>query len=309
MSDFNLWIILAFSILILFQLRSMLKEKMLIKKLKESEVNCRELAEEYEIITNSLEERVKEEGEKNRQKDLFLIQHSRLAAKGELISSIGHQWRQPLNRLSLIIQDVREALQFGEINDQYIEIFTKESMSQINYMSQTIHDYQKFYQPNKEKSPFSVAQCVEDALSIFSSNLTDHKIHVDFNYREQPMAYGYPNEYSQVILNILMNTKDVFVANGVKNRRLDISIGTKDNFVFLDITDNGGGIESALLSRVFDPYFTTKQHGTGIGLYMTKMIIENMNGSVQVNNSESGARFTLSVPKVGLENQTTLING
>ncbi|MDR7078286.1 signal transduction histidine kinase [Neobacillus niacini] len=279
-----------------------------MKKLKESEASYRELAEKYEGVINSLEDRVNEEVEKNRQKDLFLIQHSWLAAKGELIDSIGHQWRQPLNHLSLLIQDVQEALQFGEINEQYIYTFTKESMSQIHHMSRTIHDYRKFYQPNIEKCAFSVADSVEDALSIFSSNLKDHHIHVNFNYRGQPMAFGYPNEYSQVVLNILMNAKDAFVTNEVKNRRLDILICTKGSFVIVEVTDNGGGIEPALLSKVFDPYFTTKRHGTGIGLYLTKMIIENMNGRVQVENTDHGARFTLSVPKVVLENQTSLIS-
>ncbi len=156
-----------------------------------------------ETINRDLEKRVREEVAKNRQKDHILIQQSRLAAMGEMIASIGHQWRQPLNSLSLLIQDVREALDFGEINDQYIDQFTKESMIQIKHMSRTINDFRKFYRPNKEKSSFPISDSIEDALSIFSSSLKNHDIHVEFEYRGQQLAYGYPNEFSQVVLNIL----------------------------------------------------------------------------------------------------------
>ncbi len=273
-----------------------------MKNLKKSEENYRKLEEKYGRVISSLENKVNEEVSKNRQKNLLLIQHSRLAAKGELIGSIGHQWQQPLNSLSLLIQDVREALHFGEINDQYIDTFTKESMIQIKQMSRTINEFRKFYHPNKEKCSFSVSDSIEDALSIFSPNLMEHNIHVHFNYRGHHMAYGYPNEYSQVVLNILMNAKDAFLTNEVKERRLDISIGSKESLLVVNLTDNAGGIKPELLPKIFEPYFTTKHDGTGIGLYMTKMVIENMNGSVLVENTGDGARFILSVPKVVNEN-------
>lgn len=285
----------------------MITYRVLVKKLKESEENYRELTEKYEVDVSNLENRVKQEAAKNEQKDHLLIQHSRLAAMGELIDSIGHQWRQPLNGLSLIIQDVREALQFGEINDQYIDTFTKEGMIQIKHMSRTIDDFRKFYQPNKEKCTFSLSDSIEAALSIYSFNLKKHDIHVEFEYREQHMVFGFPNEYSQVVLNILTNARDAFVVNEIKNRRLDINIHTDGSFLVVLFTDNAGGIEPDSLSKVFEPYFTTKSNGTGIGLYMTKIIIEKMNGSVKVENTHGGARFILSVPKVASENIPSLI--
>jgi PAS domain S-box-containing protein len=251
-----------------------------------------------ETLNRNLEKRILEEAAKNRQKDHILIQQSRLAAMGEMIASIGHQWRQPLNSLSLLIQDVREALDFGEINDQYIDRFTKESMIQIKHMSRTINDFRKFYKPNKEKCSFTISESIEDALSIFSSSLKNHDIHVEFEYRGQQMAYGFPNEYSQVVLNILTNARDAFVMKDILNRKIFIKINETEEFLIAEFTDNAGGIEPVLLEKVFHPYFTTRPHGTGLGLYMTKMILENMNGCVKVENTGDGARFCLTVPKV-----------
>jgi PAS domain S-box-containing protein len=269
-----------------------------ITERKQQELLIHASKQYVETLNQNLEKRIQLEVAKNRQKDHILIQQSRLAAMGEMIASIGHQWRQPLNSLSLLIQDVREALDFGEIDDQYIDRFIKESMIQIKHMSRTINDFRKFYRTNKERCTFSISDSIEDALSIFSSSLKNHAIHVDFEYRGQQMAYGYPNEFSQVVLNILTNARDAFVANQIPNRKLDITIHERGEYLDAIFTDNAGGIEQALLGKIFDPYFTTRPNGTGLGLYMTKMILENMNGSVVVENTGDGARFTLSVPKV-----------
>ena len=274
------------------------KSRVLMKKLKESEQSYRVLAEKYEATNRNLEKKIKDEVEKNRQKDHLLIQHSRLAAIGEMIASIGHQWRQPLNSLSLIIQDVREEFEFGQLDEIYIDNFTKESMIQIKHMSRTINDFRKFYKPNNEKSPFSIGSSIEDALSIFSPSLKYYGIEIEFEYRSELMAYGFPNEYSQVVLNILTNARDAFVLKDIKNRKIKIQLSETLKFVTAEFTDNAGGIEPALLNKIFDPYFTTRPHGTGLGLYMTKMIIENMNGLVTVENHDAGARFCLSIPKV-----------
>jgi signal transduction histidine kinase len=271
-----------------------------MKNLKESEQHYRDLAIKYEAVetlNQNLEKRIQAEAAKNREKDDVLIQQSRLAAMGELIASMGHQWRQPLNSLSLLIQDVREALEFGEIDNQYIDRFTRESMIQIKDMSRTINDFRKFYKPSTEKVTFSVGDSIEAALAIFSSSLKNHGIQVEFEYRGQQMAYGFPNECSQVVLNLLTNTRDAFIQNEVNNRKIQIKIDETDTYITVVFIDNAGGIEPEILGQIFDPYFSTRNHGSGLGLYMTKMIIENMDGGVLVENVSDGARFCLSVPK------------
>jgi signal transduction histidine kinase len=111
------------------------------------------------------------------------------------------------------------------------------------------------------------------------------------------MAYGFPNEYSQVVLNILTNARDAFVNRDIKNRKIRIKITETEEYIIAEFIDNAGGIEKEIINMVFDPYFTTRAHGTGLGLYMTKMILENMNGRVKVDNTDDGASFSLFVPK------------
>jgi len=287
---------------------SVYKSTGLLKKLKESEQSYRELAEKYEAINRNLEKKIQAEVEKNRQKDHLLIQHSKLASIGEMIASIGHQWRQPLNSLSLIIQDVREEFEFGQLDEIYIDHFIKESMLQIKHMSRTIQDFRKFYKPNKDKAPFSIGSSIEDALSIFSSSLKFDGIQLEFEYRGELLAYGFPNEYSQVVLNILTNARDAFVQKNSFERKITIMLRETSQFIIAEFADNAGGIDPSLLDKVFDPYFTTRPHGTGLGLYMTKMILENMNGLVTVENHEGGARFCLSVPKYTRKGTTELVS-
>lgn len=273
------------------------------------------LTEEYEVMIKNLQEqnrelekRIQIEMEKNREKDHILIQQSRLAAMGEMVANIGHQWRHPLNSLSSIIQDVKEALEFGELNEQYMDRFIRESMVQIQHMSQTINDFRKFYRPNKEICSFSLADSIEDALAIFSSSLKNHDITVEFEYRGQQLAYGFPNEFSQAVLNILTNARDAFVAKGIKNRKLQIKITAHQNMLTAEFTDNAGGIDPALVNKIFDAYYTTRPQGTGLGLYMTRTILENMGGTVTAENVGNGARFSLSIPRVTAQSIAELVS-
>lgn len=264
---------------------------------RESEGKYRALAEEYEILNRNLQLRIQEEIEKNMLKDQKLIQQSRLAAMGEMLASIGHQWRHPLNNLSLLIQDIKEAREFGEIDDQYIDRFTRESSIQIEHMSRTINDFRKFYRPNKTKTAFPLAESIEDALSIFSSSLKNHDIHVQFEYRGQIMAYGYPNEFSQAVLNILINARDAFIQRGIQNRRVVIRISETEGILTAEFEDNAGGIDPVVLNNVFEPYFTTRPKGTGLGLYIAKMIADNMGGSIKAENILEGTCFSLFIPR------------
>ncbi len=293
----SIFISLVILLLIMTIFKYRVKTQELMKKLKESEKSYQGILEQYTANNRNLETRILEEVEKNRQKDHFLIKHTRLASMGEMITSISHQWGQPLNSLSLIIQDVREEFEYGVIDDQYIDKFTKESMSQIKELSRTIHDFRQFYQPNKEKSLFSIGNSIEDALFIFSSSINYYGINIEFEYGGQPTAYGYPNEFSQVVLNILTNAREAFDQKNKSNRKIVIKLGETDEFASAKFIDNAGGIEPELLNKVFNPYFTTRLNGTGLGLYMTKMMLENMNGHVSVENTGDGACVSLFVPK------------
>ncbi|MCM3691251.1 sensor histidine kinase [Neobacillus niacini] len=173
-------------------------------------------------------------------------------------------------------------------------------------MSRTINNVRKFYQTNKEKCSFSVSDSIEEALSTFFSIRKNQDIHVDFEYRGLQMANGVPNEFSQIILHILTIARETFSRNNIQNRLIKIQICTKEDLIVVEITDNAGGIEPAHSSKLLQPKFTPSEHGTGNGLYITKMIIEKMDGFVMVENTEDGARFSLSIPKFASKNNASL---
>lgn len=256
----------------------------------------------HELNAN-LERRVINEVEKRRQKEQLLIQQSKLASMGEMIGAIAHQWRQPLNALSILIQDIEDAYQFGELNEQYIMNHIKNCMEQIDFMSRTVDDFRQFFTPSKEKIVFNPKSAIDEVLSLLTPQFRQLSIVVNYHV-DMSQVYkvlGYPNEFKQVILNILTNAKDVLSEK--ERKEIDITIHFKDNKTSIEIGDSGGGIEKQYMQKIFDPYFTTKEkgHGTGIGLYMSKTIIEdNMNGKITAKNHINGALFTIELPDMVL---------
>jgi signal transduction histidine kinase len=175
-------------------------------------------------------------------------------------------------------------------------------------MSKINNDLRKFYRTHKAKCSFSVSDSIEEALSIFFSSLKNHDIQVDFEYRGLEMGYGIPTEYSQIVLHILTNIRETFDTNCIKTRNLKIQISSTEGFIVVEFTDNAGGIEPIQISKVLDPNFSSEDHKTGMGLYITKMIIENMDGHIQVENTSEGSCYVLSVPKVSSKNKTTIVS-
>ncbi len=249
---------------------------------------------ELESVNANLTETVKMEIAKNREKDMMLIQQSRLAAMGEMINAIAHQWRQPLNATGILVQTIEEYHKTGNLTGEFLQDAVDRAMKQIRHMSKTIDDFRNFFRSDREPAEFSVRQAVEQTLNLLDSALKNDYIAVETDMPEDVMIHGFPNEYSQVLLNVLVNAKEALVERKVREPRIRIRLMSENGRSVLTVTDNAGGIEPAALARVFDPYFTTKESGTGIGLYMCKMIIErNMRGSIGVANGVEGAEFTV----------------
>lgn len=249
------------------------------------------------MLNETLEQRVAEEAAKNREKDHMLIQQSRLAAIGEMIGNIAHQWRQPINTLTLLLGNIKDAHEFNELDKDYLDKSVKEGQMVIQRMSTTIDDFRNFFRPNKEKNCFSVNEVVADVLRILEAAFQSSGITIVVKGDEDVTAYGYRNEYSQVLINILVNAKDALQERKVLAGSVQISIFRRDDLSKVVVEDNAGGIPTDVLQKMFDPYFTTKEKGTGIGLYMSKMIIENnMNGSIKACNTRNGAQLSLIVP-------------
>mgnify|MGYP000337713493 FL=1 len=249
--------------------------------------------------------RLRELETKQKENERLLAFQSKMAAMGEMIGAIAHQWRQPLNLLGILIQDVQYCYKDGDINGEYIDKFTSSAMEQLYFMSKTIDDFRNFFRPDKPKAVFDVKNAMTDVLKISSAQLENNKINIEFlcGENENLKVDGYENEFKQVALNLIANAKDSILdkigqETGFKGQ-IGIKVSNKNGKVVLEIADNGTGIKEEVLDKIFEPYFTTKEQGrgTGIGLYMSKMIIEdNMGGSIRAyNNNSGGAIFVVEL--------------
>jgi PAS domain S-box-containing protein len=267
------------------------------RKLFEEELQQRkQLLQE---LNDTLEKRVREEVKKNREKDIVLIQQNRQAALGEMLDHITHQWKQPLNSISLIVQEIGIAASYGELTDEHVQATVGKIMSLLEHMAQTIDVFRGFYRPDKEKKVFSVNDSINQALAFVAPTFRFHSITVEVDVDPGLTAFGYPNEYTHVLLNILANARDVFRARRTEKPRVIVRAFSENTKTIVTIMDNAGGIPKAIIDRIFDFYFTTNEAagGTGIGLYMSKNIIEkNMGGTLSAENTDSGAQLRIEIP-------------
>lgn len=259
------------------------------------DIHAQKLAEEALLqLNHELDSRVNEEIKKNREKDLLLQEQSRLAGMGEMIGNIAHQWRQPINSLGLILSDLEDASLYGECDLSYIQSSVGKSQKIIQRMSSTIDDFRHFFRPDKNLESFSLKRITDECLNLIEAGMKSSNINVVVNCEQDVIVNGYANEYSQALMNILSNARDAIVSRNISSREIVIDIREEGEFGVHSVTDNGGGIPPDVLPRIFEPHFTTKEHGVGIGLYMTLVTVEkNMKGRVAVENVEDGAKFSL----------------
>jgi len=251
------------------------------------------LVEEFAEQNKQLQEEII----RGRVQDQLLIQQNRMAAMGEMIGNIAHQWRQPLNTLALIVQDSEDAFTYGELNEEYVRSMIDKAMAQISFMSKTIEDFRNFYSPDKEKQRFVLKDNLLKAINLVNQSLEKENVRYTFEVDETIQIDGYPNEFIQVIVNLIQNACDAIVERQSPKRLVQINGYEENGEIHLKISDSGGGIDPEILGKIFDPYFTTKPNGTGIGLYMSKMIIEKyMDGRFEVTNHGDGVQMQIIIP-------------
>ncbi|MDD2789575.1 MAG: PAS domain-containing protein [Sulfurimonas sp.] len=225
-------------------------------------------------------------------KDKILQEQSKLAAMGEMVGAIAHQWRQPLNSLNINIQNLDDDYHDGLITKEFIDNFIQKQSKTIRFMSNTIDDFRNFFRIDKITKKFSVKEAVNATISIQEAQLKNHNILVHIA-GDDFKIHTLQSEFSQVLLNLITNAKDAIVENNVAHGEINITL-SKDK---LTIADNGGGVSPEILERIFEPYFTTKPQGkgTGMGLYMSKMIIEqNIGATLSAHNMEKGLCFVIA---------------
>jgi len=249
----------------------------------------------FDLLSHNITSRKK----LNEQKKM-LVEQSKLAVMGEMISMIAHQWRQPLQAVSIMSQKIliNKSLE-GEVSEEFLEETITNINTQLDYMSKTIDDFRDFFLPNKVKEKTSIEFIINKALEFVSYLIKNDSIDISIEKSTDAQIELFVNEIVQVIINIIKNARDVLNERDIENKQIKIRYFQEENFLVIEIEDNAGGIDSSVIEKIFDPYFSTKdnKNGTGLGLYMSKTIIEkHSSGILNVENTENGAMFIIKLP-------------
>ncbi len=250
-------------------------------------------------LNHTLEQKVKEQVKIIEQKQSQLIERSRQAVMGDTIGTIAHQWRQPLAAISSNIFNLAIDVECDRYDKERFKNTLLSMEKQIQFLSSTINDFRDFFKKNKERVLTTIEKVVEDTLIVVSPSLKSRGILFKKDFRANIEMMLYSNELKQVILNLIKNAEDILTEREISNPTIYISTYSDNSRVYLEVRDNGGGVCRDIINRIFEPYFTTKntKDGTGIGLYMSKVIIEeSLKGEISVKNEEDGAVF-----KIGLK--------
>jgi C4-dicarboxylate-specific signal transduction histidine kinase len=255
---------------------------------------------ELKRLKDNLELRVQEGIEENRKKDSMMIAQSRLATMGQMISFIAHQWKQPLNAISVITQNIEDAWHYDELNEEKLHDNSTLILNQIKFMADTIDDFRNFFKPDIEKSDFYPGKIIRKTIQFIEKNFHVNDIEIKLDLDEKCLVRGMPNELSQVVLNILNNARDAFLEKkrNPEQRTVKITLYCHENNSIISFRDNAGGIPENVLPHIFESYFSTKgnEQGTGLGLSMCKTIIEGrMLGKLTAENIENGAEFRIVI--------------
>jgi len=255
-------------------------------------------ADELEKLNESLEQRVADGLREQRQKDKMLIQQSKMAEMGDMLSMIAHQWRQPLNQMSYLFMNIDSAYEHKELTKEYLDEKLVEANAILEFMSVTIDDFRNYFRPDKSKEFVLVSDVVNTSVSLMQKSLELSGIELELDTQGQDLTHIYKNEFIQVMLNLIKNAKDILVEKEVQSPKITIKTRCQKEKLVVEVCDNAGGIDEAIKEKIFEPYFSTKDkhNGTGLGLYMSKMIIEeHLGGSLSVSNMEDGVCFRIEI--------------
>ena len=259
-----------------------------------------QLADKPTVITviRDITELKKLQQDKELQQAL-LIQQSKQAELGSMIGAIAHQWKQPLNAIAIMTQNLLDSYDYNELDRNELESHIRKVMDQVQFMSHTINDFRDFYKPAKTKAPFSPLAAIESVAGLLKTQLAQHHIALTIQGDGALQTLGYGSEFKQVALNLINNARDVFEEKQIADGRINITVEAAQEQIKIVLEDNGGGIAPELLpDKLFEPFSSTKgEKGTGIGLSLARTIIEEkMNGRLSAENGKEGARFCILLP-------------
>ena len=257
------------------------------------------LAKSFNESSKALEESRRSEALNEK----LLMQQSKMAAVGEMLDAVAHQWKQPLNALSMYVDMLVADYKRGGVDEKYITEYREDILVQIRHMINTLNTFRSFFRPGKEMKRFSLLQSVSDVLLLSKDDLLKNRIDVEILRREDFEIFGQENEFKHLILNLIGNSKDAFTEKGIEKRKIYIRIYSDDSGDILEVEDNAGGVDVEPIEKIFEPHFTTKDEGkgTGIGLYMSMQIARKHGAVIDVVNTGEGARFRISFSRRGAD--------
>lgn len=241
------------------------------------------------------------------QQEQILHAQAKMALMGQMIDNIAHQWKQPLNSISMMIQTIIFKYNQGNLDDSIIDKFNQNSLKQIQYMSNTIDDFRNFLKEDKVLKYFRLFKTLNSVKLLAKNTISSNCIILETNINDEKMElYGIENEIIQVLMNLISNSNDAF-DKSLEYKLIIIDVFKKDENTIIQVKDNAGGIDEEILNKIFESRFTTKKDngGTGVGLDMSKKIIEKtFLGSISVENTNfdyenktyKGALFTIKIP-------------
>lgn len=250
------------------------------------------------LFTISIAYKYNDLKKQNKEFEKMILQQSKFVKSGEMIANITHQFRQPLNNISYILINLKKRFESEKLDKIFFDKKVNQANEQVSFLSKTIDDFKEFYLQEKEKDDFFVKDSIQNALTILNPDLQKDNINLNLKFEtfEDIKIFGVKNELSQVILSLVSNSIDA-----LKNRhnpKISINVVSSSAEVIIEILDNAGGIKAKNLKKIFEPYFSTKEEGTGIGLYLSKIVIEeSFGGKLQVQNIKDGAKFSIFIEK------------
>lgn len=271
------------------------------KKIREQYSQIIEKDLKLEEVNKNLSQLVNKQIEKIREQEQILFHQSKMSLMGEMINAIAHQWRQPLSVIALNVQDIEDAFNANELDQNYLKEFTASSMQKISFLSKTIDDFKNFFKQDDAKREFSTQEMLTAIEQILKEQFLKNNINIEISGVDFAID-GYKNELSQIILNIINNSKEAIELRQKEeplySGKITINSYLADDKKIITIDDNGGGVKEEILNRIFEPYFTTKfqNQGVGMGLFVCKMIIEKRhNGKIYAQNIDGGLRIYIEI--------------
>jgi len=253
---------------------------------------------ELDELNKSLERRIKEEVKLKNENSKRYEQQAKMAAMGEMMDAVAHQWKQPLNAISMMSDMLQEDFKNSLVTQDYINELSQDMQLQIEHMVTTLHEFRDFFRPTQTKESFGIKRCLQSVMVLVNDEFIKNNINIHLKNDKEILLHGIENEFKHLILNIINNAKDAFNERSVQQRDIFISFYQDGKYKNIEIADSAGGIPLHIINDIFKPEITTKpkDKGTGIGLYMSMQIAQKLEGKLSVRNVENGACFSLKIP-------------